>query len=149
MRRYLPFFIVAAVGFLALGTGMTLYRAKRFSPRTIPKSSSGLDTAVTKSIHVRGEPNAPVTLEEFGDFQCPPCGKLAAPTKQLEEAYGSQLRVIFRQFPLPVHVHAHAEEAALASEAAGIQGYFWEMHDLPYREQEVWSKAADVRPLFR
>ena len=148
MRRYLPISIVAAIGVLALGTGMMLYRAKRSPALTIPKNLTGLETADTKSIHVRGAPNAQVTLEEFGDFQCPPCGKLAAPTKQLEEAYGSQLRVIFRQFPLPVNVHAHAEEAALASEAAGLQGYFWEMHDLLYREQEVWSKAADVRALF-
>src|SRR5436190_5520571 len=148
MRRYLPISIVAAIGLLALGTGMRLYRAKRSPALTIPKKVTGEETADTKSIHVRGAPNAQVTLEEFGDFQCPPCGKLAAPTKQLEEAYGSQLRVIFRQFPLPVKVHAHAEEAALASEAAGLQGYFWEMHDLLYREQEVWSRAADVRALF-
>lgn len=100
-------------------------------------------------MHVRGEANAPVTLEEFGDFQCPPCRKLAGPTKQLEEDYGSQLRVVFRQFPLPMNVHAHAQEAALASEAAGLQGCFWEMHDLLYREQEVWSKSADARALFR
>jgi protein-disulfide isomerase len=149
MRRYLPLFIVAAIGLLALGTGTMLYRAKRSPALTIPKNSTPPETADTKSIHVRGEPNAPVTLEEFGDFQCPPCGKLAAPTMKLEEAYGSQLRVIFRQFPLPVKVHAHAEEAALASEAAGLQGYFWEMHDLLYREQDVWSKAANARVLFR
>jgi len=149
MRRYLPLFIVVAVGFLALGTGMTLYRAKRFSPRTIPKNSSGLDTADIKPIHVRGEPNAPVTLEEFGDFQCPSCGKLAGPARQLEEAYGSQLRVIFRQFPLPGKVHAHAQEAALVSEAAGLQGCFWEMHDLLYREQDAWSKNANPQALFR
>ena len=148
MRRYLPISIVATIGLLALGTGMMLYRAKRSPALTTPKNLTGPESVDTKPIHVRGEANAPVTLEEFGDFQCPPCGKLAAPTKQLEEAYGSQLRVIFRQFPLPVKVHAHAEEAALASEAAGLQGYFWEMHDLLYREQEVWSKAADVRALF-
>jgi protein-disulfide isomerase len=56
------------------------------------------------------------------------------------------LRVIFRHFPLPNHVHAR--EAAFASEAAGLQGRFWEMHDLLYREQSVWSKAADVQLLF-
>src|ERR1700674_2271749 len=110
MRRYLPLFIIAAVGLLTLGTGMMLYRAKRPPVLAIPKDSAAAETAGTESIHVRGEANAPVTLEEFGDFQCPLCGKLAGPTKQLEEAYGSQLRVIFRQFPLPVHVHAHAQE---------------------------------------
>ena len=148
MKRYLPFFIVTAAGLLMLGAGTMLYRAKRPSVLVIPKNSTVPETADTESMHVHGEANAPVTLEEFGDFQCPPCGKLAGPTKQLEAAYGSQLRVIFRQFPLPVKVHAHAQEAALAAEAAGLQSRFWEMHDLLYREQEVWSKVADARALF-
>jgi protein-disulfide isomerase len=146
MRRYLPFDIVAAVGSLTLGTGMMLYRAKRLPVLAIPKNTTAPETAGTESIHVRGEAKAPVTLEEFGDFQCPPCGKLAGPTKQLEESCGPQLRVIFRQFPLPMH--AHAQEAALASEAAGFQGRFWEMHDLLYRAQAIWSKADDARALF-
>lgn len=146
MRRYLPFVIVAAVGLLTLGTGTMLYRAKRVPVLAVPKNSAAPETAGAETIHVRGEANAPVTLEEFGDFQCPPCGKLAGPTKKLEERYGSQLRVIFRQFPLAMH--AHAQEAALAAEAAGFQGRFWEMHDLLYREQAIWSKADDVRALF-
>jgi protein-disulfide isomerase len=56
------------------------------------------------------------------------------------------LRLVYRNFPLPVHLHAR--EAAVAAEAAGLQGKFWEMHDLLYREQGVWSKAADVQSLF-
>jgi protein-disulfide isomerase len=97
-------------------------------------------------MHVRGDAKAPVTLEEFGDFQCPPCGKMSELIHQLEKEYGSKLRVIFRQFPLAMH--AHAREAALASEAAHLQGRFWEMHDLLYREQAAWSKAADVPALL-
>lgn len=97
-------------------------------------------------MHVRGRADAPVTLEEFGDFQCPPCGALAGPIKQLEKDYDPRLRVIFHHFPL--RNHQHAREAACAAEAAGLQGRFWEMHDLLYREQSAWSKAADVRPLF-
>ena len=147
MRRYLPFAIVAVIGSLTLGIGTMLYRARQLPVLAIAKNSTAAKTAGTEPIHVRGEAKAPVTLEEFGDFQCPPCGKLAGPTRQLEESYGSQLRVIFRQFPL-VAWHAHAQEAALASEAAGFQGRFWEMHDLLYREQATWSKANDVRALF-
>jgi protein-disulfide isomerase len=56
------------------------------------------------------------------------------------------LRVVFRNFPLKMH--EHAREAALAAEAAGLQGRFWEMHDVLYREQETWSKAPNVRELF-
>ena len=58
----------------------------------------------------------------------------------------SRLRVVFRNFPLKMH--EHALEAALAAEAAGLQGRFWEMHDVLYREQETWTKAPNVRELF-
>jgi len=123
-----------------------LYRAKQLPVLTIAKNhvASGMDDA--KSIHVLGNPDAPVTLEEFGDFQCPPCGILSGPINQLEQDYRPRLRVIFRHFPLTMH--RHAREAALASEAAGQQGRFWQMHDVLYREQAVWSEAANVRPLF-
>jgi protein-disulfide isomerase len=144
MRRYLPFVIVGAVALLTLGGATMLYRAKRLPVLTIAKKASGMDDA--RSIHILGNPDAPVTLEEFGDFQCPPCGIVSGPINQLEQDYRPRLRVIFRHFPLTMH--RHAREAALASEAAGRQGRFWQMHDVLYREQAVWSEAADVRPLF-
>jgi protein-disulfide isomerase len=146
MRRHLPFVIVAAVALLALGSGTMLYRARRPPVLTIPKNLIAPGMAVAESIHVRGQADAAVTLEEFGDFQCPPCGMLAGPLNQLEQDYQPRLRLIFRHFPLINH--KHAREAAFASEAAGLQGRFWEMHDLLYREQSVWSKAADARLLF-
>ncbi len=146
MKRYLPFIIVAAVGLLTLGSGIVLYRAKR--PPTLTASTGRSEGRQTdnSSMHIRGHADAPVTLEEFGDFQCPPCGVLAGPIKQLETEYDPHLRVIFHHFPLITH--QHAREAACAAEAAGLQGRFWEMHDLLYREQAVWSKAADARQLF-
>jgi len=146
MKRYLPFIIVVVVALVTLGTGTVLYRAKRPSVLTIPKSALASGSGGADSMHIRGPASAPVTLEEFGDFQCPPCGKLSDPINQLEREYRPRLRVIFHHFPLPIH--AHAREAALASEAAGLQGRFWEMHDLLYREQSVWSEAGDVGPLF-
>jgi protein-disulfide isomerase len=144
MRRYLPFVIVGAVALLTVGGGALLYHAKRPAALTIPKdrTTSGLDQAT----HVRGNPKAPITLEEFGDFECPPCGNLAPVITQIERDYGQDLRVIFHHFPLMIHVHAR--QAAFAAEAAGLQDRFWEMHDLLYREQEVWSKAVDARALF-
>jgi protein-disulfide isomerase len=145
MRRYLPFVIVAAVALLTLGSGTMLYRAKRPRVLTISKESAS-KTSDAESIHVRGNPDAPVTLEEFGDFQCPPCGVLAGPIKQIEHDYQPHLRVIFHHLPLVTH--QHAREAAWATEAADLQGRFWDMHDLLYREQPVWSKAADVQALF-
>src|SRR6202049_3103488 len=106
MRRYLPFVIVRAVALLTLGSATILYRAKRLPVLTIAKNhmASGMDDA--KSIHVLGNPDAPVTLEEFGDFQCPPCGTLSGPINQLEQDYRPLLRVIFRHFPRTMHQHA-------------------------------------------
>ena len=145
MKRYLPFVIVVGVALAAFGSGTMLYRAKLPQVKNIPetqKTSAKNDA----STHIRGNPDAPVTLEEFGDFQCPPCGQFAAFTEELLKEYNSRLRVVFRNFPLSAH--EHAREAALAAEAAGFQGKFWEMHDTLYREQSNWSKAPNTRELF-
>jgi protein-disulfide isomerase len=146
MKRYIPFLIVGAVAILTVGGGMILYRAKRVPALTSSKSPAARDKDGTAAAHALGNADAPVTLEEFGDFQCPPCGMMAGPIHQLEQDYHGRLRIIFRNFPLAVH--AHAREAAQAAEAAGLQGHFWEMHGLLYREQAVWSKAPDARSLF-
>ena len=146
MKRYLPFVIVVAVALATFGSGAILYRAKRPQVRNIPESQSILAKANANSAHVRGNPDAPVTLEEFGDFQCPPCGQFAAFVHELLTEYDSRLRVVFRNFPLPAH--KHAREAAQAAEAAGLQGKFWEMYDTLYREQSLWSNASNARELF-
>jgi len=121
-----------------------LYRAKRPQLQAIPEKLSARSNA--ESAHVRGNPDAPVTLEEFADFQCPPCGSFAGFGEELLKEYDSRLRIVFRNFPLPLH--EHAREAALAAEAAGLQGHFWEMHDVLYREQAAWTKAPNARELF-
>jgi protein-disulfide isomerase len=129
-----------------LASGTMLYRAKRLPALAIPENSTTSAMGGTEMVHARGPADAPVTLVEFGDFQCPPCANLSEPINQFERDYGARLRFVFRHFPLANH--QHAREAALASEAAGLQGRFWEMHDLLYREQSVWSKAQDVRVSF-
>src|SRR6202521_6277932 len=121
MRRYLPFIIVAVVALLALGGGAFLYRAKR-SANQAPKISKTETERLGETIHVLGPADAAVTIEEFGDFQCPPCGKLSEPLNQLQHEYGHQVRLIFRNFPLINH--QHAREAAYAAEAAGLQDRF-------------------------
>jgi protein-disulfide isomerase len=146
MKRYLPLVVIGAVALVTLGSATVLYRAKRLPAFTVTTNQDQSGTSAAEPMHVLGRLSASVTIEEFGDFQCPPCGTLSEPINQLERDYQSRLCVIFRHFPLGVHEHAH--EAALASEAAGMQDRFWQMHDVLYREQSVWSKAADVRPLF-
>ncbi len=146
MKRSLPFLIIAAVAVLTAGAGALLYRAKERAIAGGGIMGPSTSEVGGEQMHVRGQPRAPVTLEEFGDFQCPPCATAAGVIDKLEQDYGSRLRVVWRNFPLAMH--AHALEAALAAEAAGLQGRFWEMHDLLYQNQDVWSKASDVRPFF-
>ena len=145
----LPFIIIGVVLALAVGGGALLFRSskKPASPAT-PKASSSSGLAGAQPPHVKGSNSAPVTLEEFGDFQCPPCGLFYPQLKKLEADYGpDKLRVVFRQFPLP-QIHKHAVSAAYAAEAAGFQGRFWEMYDKLYTDQATWSKAPDPRPFF-
>ncbi len=146
MKRYLPLIIVAVVAIATLGSGAMLYRAKLPHPLTIPEDKSVSREGDAESMHVRGNANAQVTLEEFGDFQCPPCGSISGFLDELVKEYDPHLRIVFRN--LPLEMHQHAREAALAAEAAGLQGRFWEMHDVLYREQATWSKADNPRELF-
>ena len=143
MSRSAPFVIVGLVAAAALGGGTYLYRTTRAvnAPLKISKEASEQET---KAAHVLGPADAAITLEEFGDFQCPPCGRLSEPINQLQKQYN--IRVVYRNFPLPVH--QHAKEAAYAAEAAALQGRFWEMHDVLFREQAVWSNSGDARALF-
>jgi protein-disulfide isomerase len=142
--RYLALGIIAAVLIAAIIAGVLLYRARRTPP--------GLQVASTTKTgaqppHVRGDPKAPVTLEEFGDFECVPCYILWPALRNLEKDFGDRLAVIFRQNPMPQHTHA--VDGARAAEAAGLQGKFWEMHDMLYLQRASWTRAADPRAQFR
>ena len=86
-------------------------------------------------------------LEEFGDYQCPPCGQLYPELKKIEAEYGDQVRIVFHHLPLP-KLHKNAMAAAHAAEAARNQTKFWEMHDRLYRNQKEWSELEDPRPIF-
>jgi protein-disulfide isomerase len=91
--------------------------------------------------HVRGSDQAMVTLVEYGDYQCPYCGAAFPIVKALEDHFGPELRVVFRNFPLR-ELHAHAEAAAEAAEAAAAQGRFWQMHDILFENQADLSERA-------
>jgi protein-disulfide isomerase len=140
MKRYLPYLIVGFVAVATFGGGFALYRVKKAAASAGPKNGPA------SGMHVRGKAEAAVTIEEFGDYQCPPCGTMAGELKKAEAEYGDRLRLIFHHFPLAMH--AHAREAALYVEAATMQNRFWEMHDVIYKEQANWAKAPDVPALF-
>ncbi len=92
----------------------------------------GFDLA---SEHVLGNLDAPVTVVEYGDFECPYCAAAAPILRQLVDESEGRVRLVFRNFPLP-DVHPHALTAALAAEAAGAQGVYWPMHDLLFTKQD-------------
>lgn len=161
MKRLLPFIIILAVLGVALGSAWYLSRPRTTS--TTPSSTastpgSNSSTAPAQPValtgvpgaepaHTLGSPNAPVHIEEFGDFQCPPCGMFHPILEQMHQEFGDKLRITFREFPL-VPAHQHAIAAASSAEAAGLQGKFWEMHDMLYEHQNDWKDKFDVRSIF-
>jgi protein-disulfide isomerase len=155
MKRALPFLIIVAVLAAAVLIVWSLkpsaVERPVLSPTRNPASppltaSRDIEPGAVPA-HSHGLETAPVTLEEFGDFQCPPCGMLHPILKQMESEFGDRLRIIFREYPL-VPAHAHALSAARAAEAAGLQGKFWEMHAMLFENQAGWKDAFDVRPIF-
>jgi protein-disulfide isomerase len=99
---------------------------------------SMLRVPVTPRDHIRGGPNAAVTLVEYGDYECPFCGAAHQVLTSLLEHFGSQVRFVFRHFPL-TQIHPNAEAAAETAEFAAAHGRFWEMHDAIYTNQEQLS----------
>ena len=93
-----------------------------------------LTKPITERDHALGPANAPVTLVEYGDFECPYCRQAYPICKELRRRFGERLRFVFRHFPL-TRVHEHAEHAAEVAEAAAAQGKFWEMHDRLFERQ--------------
>lgn len=85
--------------------------------------------------HIQGPAEAPVTLVEYGDFECPYCGAAYPIVKEVQARLGEKLRFVFRNFPITTS-HPHAEQAAEAAEAAASQDRFWEMHDVLYENQK-------------
>jgi protein-disulfide isomerase len=96
--------------------------------------TASLTIPVSEIEHVQGTASARVTLVEYGDYECPHCGRAYLIVKAVQRHLGDRLRFVFRNFPLN-DLHPHAEFAAESAEAAGAQGKFWEMHDALYEHQ--------------
>jgi protein-disulfide isomerase len=94
--------------------------------------------------HAHGLEDARYTLVEYGDYECPDCGRLYLMLRNLQSDIASRLRVVFRHYPFS-GIHHHAQQAAEAAEAAGAQGKFWEMHMLLFERQS----ALDTKDLIR
>ncbi len=99
-------------------------------------SDGQLTPPVSERDHAAGPEDAPVTLVEYGDYECPYCGMAYPIVKRAQQDLGNRLRFVFRNFPL-AESHPHARLAAEAAEAAGAQGKFWEMHDVLFERQDA------------
>jgi protein-disulfide isomerase len=95
-----------------------------------------LNPPVSARDHVRGNPNAPIVFVEYGDYQCPHCGRAHEVLTRLERRLGPAMQLAYRNFPL-TQIHPRALPAALLAEAAAVQGAFWPMHDLLYENQDA------------
>jgi len=103
-----------------------------------------LNPPVTDRDHAQGSAQAALTLVEYGDYECPHCGRAHPIVKEVQRRLGPELRFVFRNFPL-AEMHPHAQHAAEAAEAAGGQGRFWEMHDALFEHQ----RSLDDRHLVQ
>jgi protein-disulfide isomerase len=164
MKRYLPFVIIIAVLLAAIAGASVLFRSRQAgnvrdsTPFTVATSSTPAastqipsqapaQTPVQGPVQAKDLPNVSVTVEEYGDYQCPPCGVLYPELKKIEAEYGNRIDFIFYNFPLTKN-HKNALAAAQAAEAARLQNRFWQMHDLIYDHQNVWKDQEDPRPTF-
>jgi len=110
----------------------------------IDESRPHLEPPAGARDHRAGPEDAPVTLVEYGDYECPHCGRAYPIVKKIQQRLGDRLRFIFRNFPVK-NAHPHAEHAAESAEAAARQGRFWEMHDMLFEHQ----RALDDRHLVQ
>ena len=160
MKRALPFIVIGIVLIAGVAALVIFSRQRGGDGKAGAFVANTQPTTAAPSAAAQSSPNAPtgfakpnvkvsspVVLEEYGDYQCPPCGMLYPILEQIEHEYGDQVRVVFRHFPL-TKIHKHAMMAAQAAEAARNQGKFWEMHERLYRNQNAWKDLPDGRPTF-
>jgi len=135
--RFLRFWLQGLAAAVIVGTAVGLILWLRPSLPTV---------VVPSADPFRGSPTAPVVITEFSDFQCPSCRAVEPVLKQVLAAYPTQVKLVYVNYPLPMH--HFAEQAAVAALCANEQGKFWDYHDRLFDRQPDWAGSADVRPLF-
>ena len=161
MKKNLPFIIIAVVLVGGIAAFFVLSRkggggasnSGTFVTPSQPGSAASPATGQQPPADAAGltRPNvkvsSPIVVEEYGDYQCPPCGILYPELKRIESEYSDQVRVVFHHFPLE-KIHKNALAASHAAEAARLQGKFWPMHDRLYANQNAWKDLPDPRAAF-
>jgi protein-disulfide isomerase len=150
MKRYVSAIVIAIGVFGGTATGLWLSGRGSVVDLFRSKPSLTLKNAVPGAAdpYIKGNTSAPVTIEEFADFQCGPCRHMHSELVKVEAQYGDRLRMIFRHYPLE-DIHPNAIAASRAAESAGRQGKFWEMHDMLYEKQSEWEDADNPVDKFK
>lgn len=154
-----PVIIIGLVLVAVVGGGWYLYSQSKTAaninananrPGSTPAKSSTVNPNAPLGANppnMLGSPTAVVTVEEFADFQCGSCAATHPVLKEIQSTYGSKIRLVFRQYPLPIHDKGY--DAAVAAEAAGLQGKFWAMQDQLFLNQQLWaSPSANAKELW-
>jgi protein-disulfide isomerase len=128
--------LAAAVVVVGAAVGLVLWLRPSLPKVVVPTSDP-----------FRGAAAAPVVLTEFSDFQCPSCRAVEPVLKQVMAAYPTQVKLVYVNYPLPMH--QFAERASIAALCANEQGKFWDFHDRLFDQQPQWSASKDVRPVLK
>ncbi len=137
MNKIVYWLVIA--GFAIAGVVIGVKSLNNSRPQN--NSSYSQAAAISPNDWIKGKKEAKNTLIEYSDFQCPACGLYYPLLKQLSREFGENMMFVYRHFPL--QQHKNAKPAAYASEAAGKQDKFWEMHDLIFENQDEWSAKSD------
>ncbi len=155
MKRYLPFVIIGVTLLAIVSAGAWLFNASSPKPQVVETPAATGSPAATPAngaAKAEASPTPAITkkdivaIEEFGDYQCPPCGALHPILNTLKKEFGGRMQLSFYHFPLS-QIHKNALPAAATSVAAALQGRFADMHNLLYDTQKVWSELDDFSPI--
>lgn len=136
--------LIIATGFM-IGA-FVLSGGKAEAPKS-DKFNDGDILSIKDTDYKQGAGNKNVTIIEYADFQCPACGALHPILKEVKDYYQDDITFVFRNFPL-IQIHQNAQAAHRAAEASGRQNKFWEMHDLLYENQQIWSESDKSQTIF-
>jgi len=156
-----PLMIIGAVALVAILGGLWFYGRSKSDPKANANTPSNSATPAKNATippnaplgaqppNEMGSPNAMVTLEEFADLQCGSCAAAHPIMNEIKAMYGTRIHFIFRNYPLQIPAHDKSYDAAIAAEAAGAQGKFWEMQNMMFTHQQDWTKAPTFRDIWK
>ena len=147
MRSEFKFIIAVVIATLALIAGGMFLLNKQEQGQDQVKGAVDQNILFANTNHTLGNPNAAVRIVEFADFQCPACKAAHPIIKQVIKENADKVFFVYRHYPLPSH--KNGKIASQAAEAAGVQGKFWEMHNLLYEKQPEWSEVNNPKEVFQ